>query len=154
MGGFTIRRPGWRRPGGVARRLRRGACDSYMALVSEFRLARIRDDAHLDRALAVIDRLLRRRLDAGGRQYLDALTDLVESYEAAHAPDDVATDADVVRALIESNRLTQARFGEQAGMSQSVVSAVVTGERRLTREQIGRIAKAFGIRPTAFTTTA
>ena len=60
---------------------------SYFRLVERFPLACIRDDAHLKRAQAILDELLRARPDKGTELYLDALTDLVERYEAVHEPD-------------------------------------------------------------------
>src|SRR3954469_14059581 len=63
----------------------RGAdLEEYLALVRAFPLAHIRDDAHLDAAVAVIDRLLdQEERSAAEETYLDALTDLVETYEEA-----------------------------------------------------------------------
>jgi hypothetical protein len=55
--------------------------DAYFAQVRKFPLTRIRDDAHLAEAHAVIDRLLEQCLDDGKQKYLDVLTDLVEAYE-------------------------------------------------------------------------
>jgi hypothetical protein len=55
---------------------------TYFDHVKRFPLTHVRDDAHLEEATAVIDRLLREDLDEGGQEYLDALTDLVEIYEA------------------------------------------------------------------------
>jgi antitoxin component HigA of HigAB toxin-antitoxin module len=82
--------------------------DEYLALVRAFPLAHIRDDAHLDAAVAIIDRLL----DKGDRSpaeemYLDALTDLVETYEEAHVPIPARSGVDALRFLMEANDLRQ-----------------------------------------------
>lgn len=55
--------------------------DTYFVLVQRFPLMHIRNDKHLKAAQETIDRLLEEKLDKGGREYLDALTDLVETYE-------------------------------------------------------------------------
>lgn len=126
------------------------ARDTYPKLVKAFRLARIRDDAHLDEALAMIDRLLREDLDEGGEQYLDVLTDLVEAYEARQLGPPAASEGDLLRLLMTSNNLSQAGLGAAVGIAQSTVSAVVTGTRKLTKAQVLAIARHFGISPAAF----
>jgi HTH-type transcriptional regulator/antitoxin HigA len=57
---------------------------TYYQLVKRFPLTHVRDDAHMQEATGVIDRLVREDLDEGGQEYVDALTDLVETYEAEH----------------------------------------------------------------------
>ena len=57
---------------------------TYFELVKRFPLAHIRDDEHLVMAQEMIDRLLQERLDEGAQEYLDPLTDLVETYENRH----------------------------------------------------------------------
>src|SRR5262245_33184255 len=109
--------------------------DSYFALVKRFPLTHIRDAGHLRAAQAVIDRLLGEDLDEGGGEYLDALTDLVETYETAHVPIPDASEADVLRVLMESNGLSQPALAKKAGIAQSTLSAVLNGKRSLTRGQ-------------------
>jgi HTH-type transcriptional regulator/antitoxin HigA len=124
--------------------------DSYYELVQRFPLTHIRDEAHLDAAQEVIDRLLEKELDRGGREYLDALTDLVETYEDEHHPIPDASEADVLRFLMESNGLSQARLAKAVGISQSTLSAVLGGARSLTKEQVVSLAKFFHVSPAAF----
>lgn len=124
--------------------------DSYYELVKRFPLTHIRDEAHLDAAQEVIDRLLEDELDRGGREYLDALTDLVETYEDEYHPIPDASEADVLRFLMESNGLSQARLAKAVGISQSTLSAVLGGVRSLTKEQVVTLAKFFHVSPAAF----
>jgi hypothetical protein len=63
-------------------RLKGKSRDSYMELVLDFPLASIKSDEHLAEAQRVMDSLLARgTLDTGEETYLDALSDLVGSYE-------------------------------------------------------------------------
>ncbi len=56
--------------------------DDYLTLIQEFPLASIRDDAHLDEAIAMMNRLTTgRSLSSGEDLYLRALADLIEMYE-------------------------------------------------------------------------
>jgi len=123
---------------------------TYFELVKLFPLTHVRDDAHLEAATAVIDRLLREDLDEGGREYLDALTDLVETYEAGHVTIPDAPEADVLRALIRASGLTQPKFARQVGIAQSTISAVLNGTRSLTKGQVVTLARHFGVSPAAF----
>lgn len=124
--------------------------DSYFALIQEFPLAPIRNDAQLTAAQEMIDRLLTRRLDRGARSYLDVLTDLVERYEEEHVPIPDAPEADVLRELMRANGLTQSKLAGVVGISQSTISAVINGSRSLTKEQIVKLAKFFRVAPAAF----
>jgi len=60
---------------------RRGDLTEYYSLVKKFPLVPIRDDAHLAKALTMVEGLLKRDLDEGAKSYLDVLSGLVEAYE-------------------------------------------------------------------------
>jgi HTH-type transcriptional regulator/antitoxin HigA len=124
--------------------------DTYFALVERFPLVHIQDRAHLRAAGAVIVELLRRDLDAGEEAYLDALTDLVEVYEAKHVPIPDAPEGDVLRLLLASNGLSQSALARAVGISQSTISAVLNGSRTLTRAQVQALAAHFGVSPAVF----
>jgi HTH-type transcriptional regulator/antitoxin HigA len=123
--------------------------DTYFALVKQFPLTHIRDDNQLD-AAQPIDQLLQQKLDKGAQEYLEALTDLVETYEGHHHAIPDASEADVLRELMRSNALSQAQLAKKVGIVQSTISAVLTCDRMLTRDQVVRLAKFFNVSPTAF----
>jgi HTH-type transcriptional regulator/antitoxin HigA len=123
--------------------------DEYVGLVRTYPLAHIRDDAHLDAAVAVIDRLL----DKGDRSpaeemYLDALTDLVETYEEAHVAIPARSGVDALRFLMEANDLRQVDFVPVLGRK-SLVSEVLSGKRPLTLTHIKKLADYFRVSPAA-----
>jgi HTH-type transcriptional regulator / antitoxin HigA len=124
--------------------------ETYWKLVKRFPLIHIRDEAHLDEALAVIDGLLRQDRDEGAQAYLDVLTDLVAAYEDKHVPIADVSEADVLRELMRTNRLSQMELAKAVGIAQSTISAVLTGARSLTKEQVIKLAKFFCIAPAAF----
>ncbi len=123
---------------------------SYFKLVERFPLASIRDDAHLKRAQTILDELLRARPDKGTELYLDALTDLVESYETVHEPAREISEGDLLRELMRANGLTQKMLEAKVGITQSTISAILNGTRSLTKEQVIVLARYFGVRPSAF----
>jgi HTH-type transcriptional regulator/antitoxin HigA len=124
--------------------------DTYYKLVKQFPLTHIRDDDHLDAAQEVIDRLLEEDLDEGAQEYLDVLTDLVESYEEKHHPIPDASEVDVLRELMRANGLSQPKLAKAVGMAQSTISAVLGGTRSLTKDQVVRLARFFRVSPAAF----
>jgi len=128
-----------------------GAGDPYLDLIRRLPLRPIRSEEDLDRATAMMNGLLDREdLDPGEGDYLDVLSDLVEKYEAEHHAIAPASDAEVLRHLIEARDLTQARVAEDTGIAESTISAVLTGKRTLNRKQIGTLARYFLVHPATF----
>ncbi len=118
--------------------------DSYLYLVLNFPLASIRSEEHLDAAQEVIDRLLvQGKLTGGEVLYLDALSDLVAAYEDEHHAIQPATDADMLRHLMEAKGVTQAQVSQDAGVSKSTISEVLAGKRPLSRKMIRKLADYF-----------
>ena len=96
-------------PKTLAKRRKRNN-DSYLNLIHQFPLRPIRSDDELNRAIAVIDSLLDLgRLDAGQRDYLDVLSDLVENYEEEHHPIPAPNDAQMLAYLLELKNAKQAQ---------------------------------------------
>ena len=134
----------------VARAATRTLPATYFKLVKQFPLTHIRDEAHLVAVQDVIDGLLEQNLDKGAQEYLDALTDLVETYEDEHEPIPDASEADVLRELMRANRLSQPRLAKKVGIAQSTISAVLNGTRSLTKAQMITLARSFHVSPAAF----
>jgi HTH-type transcriptional regulator / antitoxin HigA len=78
---------------------------------------------------------------------------LVEAYESQHVLIPDASEADVLRELMRANGLSQLRLAQEVKISQSTISAVLTGARSLTKDQVLRLAKFFQVSPTAFMST-
>jgi HTH-type transcriptional regulator/antitoxin HigA len=127
--------------------------NSYLVLIQALPLRPIRKESELDRAIAMIDSLLDRRakLDAGERDYLDVLSDLVEAYEDKHYPmPEVESDAEALRLLIEAKELKQQELAEATGIANSTISAVLHGQRKLNRAHIETLARYFRVSPAIF----
>jgi HTH-type transcriptional regulator/antitoxin HigA len=125
--------------------------DRYLDLIRRFPLRPLRTDADLDAAVAVIDGLIDRpRLTAPEQDYLDVLSDLVETYEGEAIPIRPVGDAELLRFLIEQKGVTQAGAAIGAGIAESTVSEVMAGKRKLNRTQIAKFARFFHIEPGAF----
>jgi HTH-type transcriptional regulator/antitoxin HigA len=124
--------------------------DTYLELLSQFRLVPIKDDNHLKTAHEMIDRLLQEELDDPRQQYLDVLANLVEAYEDVHFPIPNASEIDVLRELMRVNNLSQTDLAKKVGIVQSTISAVLKGTRKLTKNQVIKLADFFSVSPAAF----
>lgn len=124
--------------------------DTYFALVKQFPLVHIRDNAHLENALELIDSLQRTALDDGQEAYLDVLTDLVEAHEENRIQIRDASEADVLQELMNANGLNQLTLAKLVRISQSTISAVLTGNRSLTKSQVELFARRFKVSPAVF----
>jgi HTH-type transcriptional regulator/antitoxin HigA len=126
--------------------LKGNARDSYLELVLAFPLASIKSDKHLAAAQVVIDRLLAKAaLDDGEDMYLDALSDLVAAYEDEQYPIAPASDAEMLRHLMESKQIKQAQLSRHTGIAKSSISEVLMGKKPLSRQMIRKLADYFKV---------
>ncbi len=120
--------------------------DSYLELVLAFPLCSIQSDEHLDEAQRVMDQLLAKgRLDEGEEMYLDALSDLVAVYEDEHHAIEPASDAAMLRHLVESKGVTQSQLSQEAGIAKSTISEVLAGKKPLSRQMIRKLSEYFKV---------
>lgn len=120
--------------------------DSYLNLVLVFPLSSIRSDAHLDEAQSVMDDLLAKsRLDAGETTYLEALSDLVSVYEDEHHAIEPASDANMLRHLLDAKGIAQAQLSQEAGIAKSTISEVLAGKKPFSRQIIRKLATYFNV---------
>jgi HTH-type transcriptional regulator/antitoxin HigA len=118
--------------------------------VRAFPLVHIRDDAHLDAAVAVIDHLIDKSARSSAEEaYLGALTDLVETYEEAHVAIPARSGLDALHFLMEANGLRQADLVPVLGRK-SLVSEVLAGKRRLALSHVRKLADYFGVSADTF----
>ncbi len=120
--------------------------DTYLELVLAFPLASIKSDDHLAQAQKVMDRLLTKgKLGDGEETYLDALSDLVAAYEDARYPIEPASDADMLRHLMEARGVTQAQLGRDTSISKSTISEVLARKKPFSRQMIRKLADYFHV---------
>lgn len=124
--------------------------DSYFELVKRFPLTHIRNDRHLGQAIQLVDELLQQNLDRGAREYLDALSDLIATFEDEHSPIPDAADSDVLRELMRASGRTQIQLSKLVGISQSTLSAILNGEREMTKGHMVTLARFFNVPPAVF----
>jgi HTH-type transcriptional regulator / antitoxin HigA len=127
-------------------RLKRPQKDSYLDLVQAFPLASIRSESHLRAAQGVMDQLLAQdELDEGEALYLDALSDLTAAYEDEHHAIEPASDADMLRHLMEANGVSQIELHQATDIPKSTVSEILSGKKVFSRQIIRKLAEYFGV---------
>ena len=120
--------------------------DSYLELVLAFPLASIKSEKHLDAAQKVMDQLLAKgKLDHGEVIYLEALSDLVASYEDEHHAIEPASDADMLRHLMEAKGITQTQLNQDTSLPKSSISEVLAGRKPFSRQMIRKLADNFKV---------
>ncbi len=120
--------------------------DAYLKLVMAFPLASIKSTAQLCEAQKVMDRLLASgELNSGEEMYLEALSDLVASYEDEHHAIEPASDADMLRHLMEAKAVSQARLSRDTAVPKSTISEVLAGKKRFSRQLIRKFADYFEV---------
>jgi HTH-type transcriptional regulator / antitoxin HigA len=83
-----------------------------------------------------------KRPSVSQRHAIELLTLLIESFEAVQSPIPTSDPASVVRLLMERNGLTQRQLIPEFG-SESAVSMFLSGQRKLTLEQVRKLSARF-----------
>ncbi len=83
------------------------------------------------------------------RDYLKAVFPFVEEFEKKAFPLGKSSPEDMLRFLMDQNDLTQYDLAKELG-GQPVVSAVLRGKRKLTREHIERLCARFHVSAATF----
>jgi HTH-type transcriptional regulator/antitoxin HigA len=122
------------------------ARDDYLELVLKFPLTSIKSEEQLQDAQAVMDGLLAtEKLSVGQEMYLDALSDLVAAYEDARHPIELASDADMLRHLMEARGVTQAELHRDTGLAKSSISEILAGRKPFSRQITRKLADYFNV---------
>lgn len=125
--------------------------DTYLTLIRTCPLRPLRSEADLDEAIAIIDALVvKDALAEAEADYLAVLSDLVEQYEAEAHPIPPASDAELLQHLLEAQAVTHVEVAQATGIAAATLAAVLAGQRHLTREQIGPLARYFQVSPSVF----
>ena len=127
-----------------------GTVSRYLELVEAFPLRPIRSDERYNAAIVVMNSLLDIDRSEDEDDYLDVLGDLIHAYELAEFPEPRATQADILRALLEDKDATQADLATATGVADSNISAMLAGRRAISKANMVKFAKFFKVAPGRF----
>jgi HTH-type transcriptional regulator / antitoxin HigA len=128
--------------------------DSYFALIHQFPLRPIRDDAEYDAAVAVMEKLAVRSeksLDNGERDYLDALDEFISAFDRKQFERaDIGTPLERLKYILAESETSPTGLKNILGCSQALVSMVLGGERELSKDNIRLLCAYFHLEPSYF----
>jgi HTH-type transcriptional regulator / antitoxin HigA len=123
----------------------------YKALARLVPLKAITSEAEYRKAISALEQLL----DAGGANerhslagLVEALGELIESYEARAHPMPDGTPRDALAFLMAQHGLKQTDMAEIAG--QGTLSAILAGKRGISKQLAGKLAQRFGVSTAVF----
>ncbi len=130
----------------VSRRFKGKVRDDYLELIIKLPLTSIRSDDEFEAAQEVMDELLvKGSLSSGEEMYLDALSDLVAAYEDEHYRIEPASDAEMLRHLMEAKSMTQVQLHRSTKIAKSTISEILAGKKPFSRQVIGTLAEFFDV---------
>jgi HTH-type transcriptional regulator/antitoxin HigA len=129
--------------------------DSYFRQVRKFPLRPLRRESDLEEANRVALALLASKpedeLDQGERDYLDALTVLIQDAERdmLQALTGKVTPVELLKHLMEERGMSISDLGRVVG-SQPAASLILGGKRAMSKPVLRKLADYFGLSPAAF----
>lgn len=122
----------------------------YLELLKKFPPRPIKSAAELSEAQAVIDALLdSREITPEKRDYINVLGTLVHEYEEKHVSMPDLSGVELLKALMGELDLKQKDL-VPIFKTESIVSAILNGQRRLTVEHIEKLSAFFHVSPSVF----
>lgn len=123
---------------------------TYVEMLTTFPPRPIKSVIECDKLQDVIDQLLdERQLSEEQQDYLNLLGLLMEDYEAKNFPVSDIYGVDLLKILIADRGLKQKDL-VPIFKTESIVSAVLNGQRNLTIEHIEKLADFFHLSPAVF----
>lgn len=101
------------------------------------------------RLMALLEDDLPARDREGIERYLKVMIPLIRAFEAENFPAGKVEPEDVLRFLMEQHELKEVDLAKELG-GQPVVSCILNGKRRLTRDQIKRLSSRFNVSEASF----
>lgn len=123
---------------------------TYLELLQQFPPRPIRTEREFEATQAIVDELLDRpQLTEDERDYLDLLGTLIYEYEEKHFTIPDIHGNELIKALMIERDLLQKDL-VPIFKTESIVSAVLNGQRNLTVNHIKKLAEFFHVSPAVF----
>jgi len=126
----------------------------YRALIEQFPLVPIKNDAHLDEAHEVAQSLMLRdaplAVDEG--EYLEVLLDEISKFEKKYhnLKYGEMMPLELLLSFMKDHSLKQVDVANVLSVSSGVMNDIVKGKRELTKEQCVKLGNYFKVTPAAF----
>jgi antitoxin component HigA of HigAB toxin-antitoxin module len=133
--------------------IRHSAADSYMELIAEFPLRRIKTAAEHARAKAIILRMTAQKTDRGASDYLEVLVDLVADFERRSEyglNSSNISASDLVRHRIAERKMSVNSLAKLIGVPQPNLFEMLNGKRGWSKTAIRGLSTILNIRADRF----
>jgi antitoxin component HigA of HigAB toxin-antitoxin module len=111
----------------------------------------IGDRASYENTVAIVDALAGHQLNNDQEDYLEILSDLIESYEEENLPSfPRLTVPEIIKHLLEENSMTGEDLAKLLKVDRSEAYKILKGTRNLTTEHIRHLCDRFSVRPDLF----
>jgi len=126
--------------------------ESYLALIREFPLRRIKSEEENDAAIAVFERLMENRkgLDDWEVDYLHILAELIHDFEEDAYPIEKTPPVRMIKFLMESRDMNQVELAKATGLPKTTLSEILLEHRSITPKTRNALAKFFNVDPSLF----
>lgn len=127
--------------------------EKYLALIKSFPLRRIKSEAELDKAAAVMRTLTRNgtdRLSPPEADYLEILGNLIEEFEAVHHPIENLPPHEMLAGAMEAKGVNQSEVAKGTGIPVSTISELLSQKRDFNVAHVQKLCAYFGLGPGAF----
>ncbi|HUO08819.1 MAG TPA: hypothetical protein VM008_11000 [Phycisphaerae bacterium] len=128
------------------RNCRKSPPKSYATLIQVFPLFPLHDEVDYDNALEVAESLVGLSETTDDQaDYLDVLTDIIQKYESQHHPvNGRSTPLSSLKHILEERDMTASDLGRLLG-NRALGSAILRGERELSKTHIRILADYFKV---------
>jgi HTH-type transcriptional regulator / antitoxin HigA len=117
---------------------------TYAELVALHVPRPIHDKVSYENTVTVVDAIAGAQLNKDQDDYLEILSQLIETYEDAHVkPPRRVTGIKLVRFLLAENDMTGGDLAGLLGVDRSVAYKILKGTRNLTAEHVRKVADRF-----------
>ena len=128
--------------------------DAYLELVMQFPLTSIRSDDELYSATQVLDRLLAEgELDEGQSLYVNALSDLVATYEDHYHAIAPPPASAMLRHLMDATQVSASELQERTGVEVATLEAILDERVSFAPAVQATLAHYFGVDVSVFAET-
>jgi HTH-type transcriptional regulator/antitoxin HigA len=128
-----------------------GIPETYDELCRSFLPRPIHDSVALENTLEVIDRIVGLPLNPEQEDYLALLSDLVYKYEQENVPPPAKiSGVKMLETVLQETGTKQVALTQVLGVSESLVSLILKGERPITVEHAKKLAEHFGVEAPVF----
>jgi HTH-type transcriptional regulator/antitoxin HigA len=131
-----------------------GAPEDYLEAVKKFPLKIITNSQQNEKALVRFEELIhasnRGKLSPGESDYMDVLSLLIRDYESTIHTFEKPEGREMVRFFMQQHELKQRDMVPHIFETQSIVSEVLNGKKKLTIDHIKRLADHFKVKAELF----